>query len=187
MFLYNLGMAKKYRQLLKEKGSRAIINDELFDEILFKVGPGLYSEKRKISTLEYLVSRYPHAIFCSFSAFYYYGMTNVIPDYYYLAIERKSTRIKEGNVKLTFFSQELVDIGKTTIDHHGIKLPIYDQERLLIDLIRFKSHYDPDYYKTIITYYRSHLDAIDTLKLEGYLSIFNNGNFIRKVIFAEVY
>jgi len=185
--MYNLGMAKKYKQLLQEKGTRSAIMDDLHDEVLFKVGPGLYSEKKQISTLEYLTSRYPNAIFCSYSAFYYYGMTDVIPQYYFLSIERKSTRIHEDNVSLSFYSEKNFKTGFTKISYNKIEIPIYDKERLLIDLINYRNNYEPDYYKTIVEYYRKHIDEVDTVKLEQYAENFRNSDYLLKVFRAEVY
>jgi len=187
IILYTLFMAKKFKQLLQEKGKRSVITNELRDDHLFKVGPGLYSYKKQISKLEYLVSRYPNAIFCSYSAFYYYGMTDVIPQYYCLAIERKSTRIKEDNVFLSFYDDKNFKTGLTQMTYNKIEIPIYDRERLLIDLINFKNKYEPDYYKTIIDYYRKHIDALDTVKLEQYVDKFRNSDYLLKVIYAEVY
>ncbi|MCX5775864.1 MAG: hypothetical protein NTV44_05900 [Firmicutes bacterium] len=180
-------MAKKFKQLLQEKGNRSAITDELRGELLFKVGPGLYSDRKQISTLEYLTSRYPSAIFCSYSAFYYYGMTDVIPQYHYLAIERKSTRIKEDNVSLSFYNEKNFKTGLTQMTYNKINIAIYDRERLLIDLINFRNQYEPDYYKTIIDYYRKHINALDTVKLEQYAEKFKNSDHLLKVIYAEVY
>ena len=47
---------------------------------------------------------------------YYYNLTDVIPDYFYLAIKRTDTRINDKNVKQIFISNDLLGFDKTQIE-----------------------------------------------------------------------
>ena len=73
----------------------------------------LYFHKEFVNHLEIIVKKYPNAIFTSDSAFYYFDLTDVIPDYFFLAIKRTDTRINDNSIKQVFVPNELFDFGKT--------------------------------------------------------------------------
>lgn len=81
-------------------------------------------------------------------------MTDVIPDYFYLATKRSDSRINDKNIKQIFIPNELFEFGKTQIQIENIKINIYEEERILVELIRKKNIIPFDYYKEIITNYR---------------------------------
>ena len=125
-------------------------------------------------------------MFCGQSAYYYHGLTDVIPDDYFLATRREDTRIKEENIHQTYVKDELFDIGVTEIENNGAKIKIYDLERMLIDLIRFKSKIPFDYYKEVINNYRNRIYEMDFSKLEEYAAHFDKKENIMKAVELEV-
>ena len=52
------------------------------------------------------------------------------------------------------------------MDHQGIDIRIYDLERLMVELIKYRSKLPYDYYKEIVRSYRERVYDIDTEKLE---------------------
>ena len=70
--------------------------------------------------------------------------------------------------------EDKFDIGVTTIKVDGIKIKIYDKEKLLIELIKNSKNIPFDYYKEIIHNYRSISDKLDLNKLSDYLNYYKN-------------
>ena len=52
--------------------------------------------------LEIIMKKYPNAILTLNSAFYYYGLTDTIPDHYYVATPKSNRKIEDVRVKLSF-------------------------------------------------------------------------------------
>lgn len=80
------------------------------------------------------------------------------------------------------------NIGKTEINYNNIKIKIYDKERMLIELVRYKNKISYDMYKEIINNYRLIIDKLDLLKLQDYLNNFKN--LVNKYInlgYEEIY
>ena len=78
-------MLYSYDECLKTYGNYYQLTKKLQDEEIYKIEPGLYSDKTRMPELEVISFKYPYAIFTMNSAFYYYSLTDVIPDKYYLA------------------------------------------------------------------------------------------------------
>ena len=123
---------------------------------------GFYSFDSRCSELEFIAKKYDNAVFNFDSAFYYYGLTDNIPDKYYLSTKKKARKIKD------------------------VKIKIYDKERMLIELVRNKNNMSYDMYKEIINNYRSIVDELNFLKLQDYLSNFKNKDKYLKIIQEEV-
>ena len=65
---------------------------------LFQKEKGIYSLTKSCSELEIITVKYPRAIFTGESAFYYHSLTDVIPDYYHLAICNEGKAICRASV-----------------------------------------------------------------------------------------
>ena len=52
--------------------------------------------------LEIIMKKYPNAILTLNSAFYYYGLTDTIPDHDYVATPKSNRKIEDVRVKLSF-------------------------------------------------------------------------------------
>ena len=161
-------------ELDKDKYSTYQLNKAIKNKELFKVDNGLYSDVEFVNPLEIICKKYPDAIFTSDSAFYYYDLTDVVPDYFYLATKRTDTRITDKNIKQIFTPNDLFEFGKTQIEVENVKINIYDEERMLVELIRKKNLIPFDYYKEIITNYRKKTDKLDIYKIQEYISYYKN-------------
>lgn len=174
-------------ELDKSKYSTYQINKALENKELFKVDNGLYSDQEFVNPLEIIVKKYPNAIFTSDSAYYYYDLTDVIPDYFYLATKRTDSRINDKNIKQIFVPNELFEFGKTQIQIENIKINIYEEERILVELIRKKNIIPFDYYKEIITNYRKKTDKLDIYKIQKYISYYKNESSLYDTLMYEVF
>lgn len=179
-------MILNYKQCIENFGSDYMIKKEISEGRLFQAGRGLYSDKKLYSELELITAKYPRAVFTANSAYYYYGLTDVIPDYYFLATRRADTRINDRTVKQIFVNDALFEYGKCQIEYQNTKIFIYNKERLLVDLIRFKNKNSFDYYKEIIASYRRIIDELDFFDIEDYAGMFKNERKIMEAIQLEV-
>ena len=174
-------------ELDKSKYSTYQLNKAIENKELFKVDNGLYSDKEFVNPLEIIVKKYPNAIFTSDSAYYYYDLTDVIPDYFYLATKRTDSRISDKNIKQVFIPNELFELGKTQIEVENIKINIYDEERMLVELIRKKNLIPFYYYKEIISNYRKKTDELDIYKIQEYISYYKNESSLYDTLMREVF
>ena len=126
-------------ELDKTKYSTYQLNKAIENRELFKIDNGLYSDVEYVNPLEIISKKYPNAVFTSDSAYYYYDLTDVVPDYFYLATKRTDSRINDDNIKQVFIPNDLFELGKTQIEVENIRINIYDEERMLVELIRKKN------------------------------------------------
>ena len=82
---------------------------------------------------------------------------------------------------------ELYILGITSYKYEGVTIKIYNKERLLIDLVRYKNKIGYDLYKEIITNYRKIIDELDMSLIEEYLNVFKEGEKFYKILMDEVF
>ena len=133
-------------ELDKNKYSTYQLNKAIKEKKMFKVDKGLYSDIEFVNPLDIINKKYPNAIFTSDSAYYFHDLTDVIPDYFYLATKRTDSRINDKNIKQVFIPNDLFELGKTQAEIENVKVNIYDEERMLVELIRKKNTIPFDYY-----------------------------------------
>ena len=153
---------------------------------LRKVAHGVYSDGKRYRDVELLLMKYPMAVVTMLSAYYYYGLTDNVPDRIHLAVERGGTKIKDVNVAEYFVPKGTGSIGVVSADLHGMNLRIYDKERLLIETIRMRTKMPLDLYHEVIGNYRKEAGALYPAKMEDYLDTFPKRDVIFDVIKKEV-
>lgn len=167
-------MIYSYEDVISKYKNNYQLNKALKDKKIFKIIPGIYSSQEFVNYLLVISKKYPNAVFTSDSAFYYYNLTDVIPQKYFLATNRKASKIIDNRVKQIYISEDRFNIGVTTIKVDGIKIKIYNKEKLLIELVKNSKNIPFDYYKEIINNYRSISDKLDMNKLSDYLNYYKN-------------
>ena len=176
-----------YSELRKKYKSNNIIKRLLLEEKIFKIEKGIYSDEENVNYLKVLNKKYPNAIFTMDSAFYYYNLTDVIPEKEYLALKGDSTKISDDRIKVVYYQEKFFEIGKSTLKVNGIEIQVYDKERMLIELIRNRKKMGFDYYKEIINSYREIKDTLNTKKIAEYISKFAIEDYLYDVIMREVF
>lgn len=154
---------------------------------IFKLEKGIYSEKKVVSPLVIYSKKYPNAVITMDSAYYYYNLTDVIPNKIHLATDRNSDKINNKKIVQTFMPKEILYEGRIIVVEDNEKINIYDRERLLIELVRKKNQIPFDYYKEIISNYRKIVDELDMYKIEEYLSLFKNDVNLSNILQMEVF
>ena len=119
------------------------------------------------------------------TAFYHYGLTDSIPEKYYIAAERGAKNFDE-RVVLKFENSDVLYLGVVQEKINGITVIMHNRERLLLELIRNKFSMPYDYYKEIILNYRKIINELDMQLVQDYLQQIPKAKMIRKVLEAEV-
>lgn len=180
-------MLKTYNELVKEHRTNYQIRKLLDAGMLYRLEKGIYSDNSDASALALLVKRYPKAIVTLGSAFYYHSLTDEIPDVYSLATDKHAYSIQDRQVKQYYVDSRIFGIGITTMERSGITFRIYDRERMLIELIRYKKKLPYDLYKEVVRNYRDIVYDLDIARLQEYITLFPKGARIIEAIETEVF
>lgn len=177
---------KTRAECLKKYGSDYFIEKEIEEGKLFKVGKGIYSKKKYVPETAMFVYKYPNVVVTMKSAFFLHGLTDVIPEECDLATTRDAAKIKNKKVKQYFVADYFFEEGIETVDYKGYDIRIYNKERMLIELVRYKSKLPYDYYKEIILNYRKILPQLDIQKIQDYALMAPKSNKVMEILQTEV-
>lgn len=108
-------MLYSYNECLNKYGSDRKIKEALQTKKIFKLEKGIYSTKPKVPELLIISTKYSNAIFTLNSAFYYYGLTDTIPDQYFLATSKHISKIRDNSVKQKYENSMELDLGVDTL------------------------------------------------------------------------
>lgn len=180
-------MIVNYKQCLDIYKTDYKIKKSIDEKRLFKIEKGLYSTIENYSFLEVIAVKYANAIFTIDSAFYYQSLTDVIPEKYHLITSKDSKKIKNAKIKQYFIKRDFLDYGKETKMIRNVEINIYNKERLLIELIRYKNKLPYDYYKVIIESYRKIIHELDIELIEECAMILPKSQMVMNIIQAEVF
>lgn len=180
-------MIYTYKEVKEKYGSNYQIQKAVKDRRLYKIEPGIYSDKQNNHYLDIFVKKYPNAIISGDSAYYYHNLTDVIPRKIFMTTDRTSGRFDDEHIIQSYSISTFFGLGKTTIEFEGININIYDKERMLVELIKNKNNTPYDYYKEIIGNYRKIKDELDVYKLQEYVNAYFNGEKLMTLIQDEVF
>ena len=181
-------MVYSYEQILNKGYSNYQIKKLVEEKKLIKIKPGIYSDKKEYELVELVVIEYKNFVTTMESALYYYGLIKNEPSYFSLATTQKARKIKRDYIKQTFMSENLYMVGTNIIKYQGVKVPAYDIERLLIEVVRSKTKMDFEIYKEAIESYKKIRNLLHKKKLNSYLELFKDPKIamrIRKEVFEE--
>ena len=178
---------KTRAECLKEYGSDYYINQMVAEGKLFRVDKGIFSEKEHVPELALFSFKYPKAIITMETAFYLYGFTDEVPDLCTMATKREAAPIADSRIKQVFMSGELLGLGATTMDYKGYDIKIFDRERMLIELVRYKSKIPFNYYKEILGNYRRILPQLNAEKIRDYAESVPKSDKVIRILRTEVY
>lgn len=159
---------KNRTDCLNEYGSDYMIQKKVDAGELFKVGKGIYSEDKHVPELAVLAYQYPNAVVTMRNAFYMHGLTDVIPDEYDLSTDRNASKIRGENIKQYFAPSNFFEQGAETVDYKGYPIRVYNKERMLIELLRYKNKLPYDYYKEVLHSFRRILPKLDMQAIQDY-------------------
>ena len=89
-------MLLNYNECKKRFGSAYQIEKAQQEGRLFKMDKGVYSESGDESEIEVLLAKYPNTVVSFDSAYFYYDMTDYVPEKYTLTISDHARPIKDA-------------------------------------------------------------------------------------------
>lgn len=173
------------RELINKLGSFSKVTLAVKRGEYFKLSHGVYcDESPNIHEVESLFLKYPNAILTLESAFAYYDLSDYIPEKYVLATPHNAHIIKDKKVEQIFMTNDILGIGKIKVSNQFGTINIYDKERLLIEVIRFRNRISYSLFKEVINSYRELVknEELDLTKLLDYLRKIKRGKTIQKHI-----
>ena len=176
-----------HKQCLKEKGSDYQVQKAVKAGELYQIEKGIYADTRDVTTLAVISTKYPEAIITLDSAFYYHGLTDVIPDEYYIATSKHARKLRDSRIKQIFVPDEILNLGVIVMYRRDAMFRIYDKERMLIELLSRKNSIPYDYYKEILGNYRNQIHELDIERIQGYAESFPKHKMINEALSAEVF
>ncbi len=180
-------MVFTHKQCLKEKGSAYQVQKAVQEGELYQIEKGIYADTSDVSTLAILSTKYPDAIITLDSAFYYHGLTDVIPDEYFIATSKHARKLRDSRIRQIFVPDEILDLGVIVMYHRDAGFKIYDKERMLIELLSRKNSLPRDYYKEILGNYRDQIHELDIERIQEYAENFPKHKMISEALEAEVF
>ena len=176
-----------YKTCGERFGSPYQIEKAIEDGRLFKMEPGVYSDDGSESEVEVLQWRYPESVITLGTAYYYYDLTDVIPETYDFLTARNARRIQDDRIHQYYIPAEVLKVGMVVRDCNGERIRTYDLERLVIETARMKCSLPSDLYKEVISAFRKRTDEIVPAKIGEYLERFPKRDLIERIIDEEVF
>ena len=180
-------MLYSYSECLEKYGSKYNINKIVESGKLFKQEKGIYSDERYVPTVQIISHKYPKAVFTMNSAFYYHGLTDTVPESYYLLTDKNATKIRDKKVRQLFDNNNSLGLGRITMKYNGTEISIFNRERMLVELIRNKNKLPFDYYKEIIASYRKLIYELDIQAVQEYAMQLPKKKLVMETLQLEVF
>ena len=180
-------MLFNYTDCKMKYGSPYQIDKAVAESCLYKIGRGVYSDTGEENELEIIQWKYPAAIMTFDSAYFYYNLTDMIPEKYYMATDYSARKIADPLVRQYYMPRGTFEIGQTEIDYCGDKVRIYDLNRLLIETARMKNKLPSDLYKEVVLSFRSRISELEPSKIQTYLKAFPKREMIENILYEEVF
>lgn len=148
-----------------------------------QVGHGVYaSPECWTDDLFILSTRCPQGVFSHDEALYYYGLVDREPMQKTITVYTGygTGRLVMDGIKVYTVKKELLELGKIVITNsYGHKIPIYDMERTICDLIRSRSCFEIQDFQGALKAYVKRKDK-DLNRLMAYAQKFREYKRIRE-------
>ena len=181
-------MLMSLRECLKKYGSMYRVEESIRKGELRKVEPGVYSDGGDCTEVEILLVKYPKAVVTLQTAYYYYDLSDSLPDEVHLATDRNAAKIGDPRVLQHFLPSGTLQIGVVERSFGNETVArIYNLERLLIETVRNKTKLPYDLYKEVIESYRNRRNELYPAMMTDYLEAFPRKDALLRRISNEVF
>jgi len=130
--------------------------------------------------------KYPTAVVTLNTAFYYYNLTDTIPDKCYLMTEKSAARIVDPRVVQIYENSENARLGVVSTEYNGRDFLIFNKERMLVELLRNKNKLSFDYYKEILLNYRKIMDTLNLQEIQDFIYALPKSYMVMEALQLEV-
>lgn len=139
---------------------------ELMDSgYIYKVKRGLYHAAQIIEgdhqELLEVANIIPHGVICLLSALSFHGLTTYLPKENYVAIHRharKPVLPEFPPIRIFYFSDVPFNLGIAEVEIGGMHVNIYDKEKTLCDMVKYRKKLGQDLVKEAFKEYFSKPD-----------------------------
>ena len=174
------------QECLSRYGSDYFIEQRIAAGDLFRLGNGVFAEQKHVPENAIISHRYPHGVITLLSAFYHYGLTDVIPDACDLATGRNAAKIHDARVRQVFVPDDILYLGAITDQEHDYPIRIYNRERLLIELLRYKNKLPFDLYKEVLLGFRKIITQLNMQGIQDYAMAVPKQKMVMEALQMEV-
>lgn len=179
-------MIMNYKECIARFGSPWRMNKALAAGKLFKIESGIYAETAYVPVEAILAKKYPLAVFSGQYALHVHNLTDKSPIQYTLTTGRKTSPITDARVLQLYVPEKLLYLGVTDWSIEGHFIPIYDKERMLIEVLRYKHRLPDNLYKEVLHNYRDCVGELDFVRVWEYTEQFPKRDLILRRLEAEV-
>lgn len=177
-------MLYKYDEYIKK--NNLMIKDSSDSDSIYKIEKGVYSDKQYVPESLVIAFKYPNAVFTLDNALYHYDLTDTVPDKYYLMTDKDSSKIADSRVIQLFDNNNQLKLGAERVVVDDGTLLMYNKERLLVEVIRYRFRLSEEYYKEVINNYRSIIHKLNIQLLEEYIEKLPKSSLVKETIRKEV-
>ena len=174
------------QECLARFGSDYFIAQQIAAGHLFRLENGVFSEQKHVPENAIISYRYPHGVITLLSAFYHYGLTDVIPEVCDLATSRNAAKIRDARVRQYFVPDNILYQGMMIDQEHDFPIRIYSRERLLIELLRYKNKLPFDLYKEVLLNFRKIIHQLNMQDIQDYAMAVPKRNMVMDALQMEV-
>jgi len=130
----------------------------LDNDKISKIKYGYYELSDYFTPDEVMISRlFPEAVIYLESALLHYEYTDRIPVTWQIAVNKHSEKSKYNidypNIEPFYIEKKYMDIGLTHFLVDGIKINIFDRERTICDVLKYKNKLDKEIFNKAIKNY----------------------------------
>ena len=174
------------QECLSRFGSDYFIEQRIAAGHLFRVGNGIFAEHKHVPENAIISHRYAHGVITLLSAFYHYGLTDVIPEACDLATSRNAAKIHDARVKQYFVPDDVLYQGAIMDQEHDYPIRVYSRERLLVELLRYKNKLPFDLYKEVLLNFRKIISQLNMQDIQDYAMAVPKRKMIMEALQMEV-
>jgi len=147
----------KTKEIIKNNISKNYLKELVDERKLKRINKGLYMLADCFED-EYFIFQATNsdAIFSLETALYLHNYSDRIPTIYNITVPRNygGNLRKEKNVDLLYIKAEYHNIGIVEIESPlGQKIKVYDLERTICDIVKFKNKVDPEIFSKVLKQY----------------------------------
>jgi predicted transcriptional regulator of viral defense system len=156
--------------LLKNGINHYQINHLLLEGLVIKLKHGVYKWKNEHENeWEDIAHIVPYGVVCLYTACLHYELSTFVASEYHMAIHRKAKIVLPSYppIQLHYWDTQAFNIGITSINIHNATLKIYDIEKTVCDIIRFRHKVGMEITKEVLKNYLTRSDR-DIAKLNEY-------------------
>lgn len=183
------GLKLTYQEALDNYGSRYYVRRAVANGELYPISRNLYTTDRNetADTLSAVCKLHSDAVITGVTALYLHGLIDTPSSGIELATKRGGTKISDSRITQRFVPEKILFLGRSSIEHDGETVAIYDLERMLLELIRMRNKMPYDMYREAIQSFRRRADELDIYKLRDYAESMPHGAAHLEMVMKEVF